>query len=180
MYELRQDGSRVHIRAAGVTFQDWLTSLENDASAWTKLLAGLAHEATHLELPPLRHDTLQREFEAVCIRNPRLATVAPEPDVFAEHFGAEAVASFGNLGGDSTLIAPCPPGDYGHLLSFLRSAPAEVAQALWSRVSREVSWSLDDDPLWVSTAGMGVYWLHVRLDRRPKYYRYAAYRMDAD
>jgi uncharacterized protein DUF6940 len=29
---------------------------------------------------------------------------------------------------------------------------------------------------WVSTAGMGVPWLHVRLDTRPTYYRHAAYR----
>lgn len=31
-------------------------------------------------------------------------------------------------------------------------------------------------PVWLSTAGMGVSWLHVRLDARPKYYGFAAYR----
>ena len=31
-------------------------------------------------------------------------------------------------------------------------------------------------PVWVSTAGAGVSWLHVRLDDRPKYYGYQPYR----
>ena len=35
--------------------------------------------------------------------------------------------------------------------------------------------ALSDQPLWVSTCGLGVYWLHVRLDSFPKYYRYAPY-----
>ena len=30
-------------------------------------------------------------------------------------------------------------------------------------------------PTWLSTAGMGVSWLHVRLDSQPKYYGFAAY-----
>ncbi len=32
-----------------------------------------------------------------------------------------------------------------------------------------------DRPTWLSTAGHGVAWLHVRLDTRPKYYRYTPY-----
>jgi hypothetical protein len=34
----------------------------------------------------------------------------------------------------------------------------------------------EDAPLWISTSGLGVYWLHVRLDARPKYYTYAPFR----
>lgn len=30
-------------------------------------------------------------------------------------------------------------------------------------------------PVWLSTAGAGVAWLHVRLDDRPKYYSYRPY-----
>ena len=32
-----------------------------------------------------------------------------------------------------------------------------------------------ESPVWVSTAGMGVSWLHVRFDSRPKYYRWGEY-----
>ena len=35
---------------------------------------------------------------------------------------------------------------------------------------------LSAKPVWLSTAGAGVSWLHVRLDDRPKYYGYAPYR----
>jgi hypothetical protein len=31
-------------------------------------------------------------------------------------------------------------------------------------------------PVWLSTAGAGVAWLHVRLDDRPKYYGHGPYR----
>jgi hypothetical protein len=31
-------------------------------------------------------------------------------------------------------------------------------------------------PVWLSTAGAGVSWLHVRLDDQPKYYGFALYR----
>jgi hypothetical protein len=35
---------------------------------------------------------------------------------------------------------------------------------------------LGEQPLWLSTAGTGIFWLHVRLDSRPKYYTYQPYR----
>jgi hypothetical protein len=35
---------------------------------------------------------------------------------------------------------------------------------------------LNEKPVWLSTAGGAVSWLHVRLDDRPKYYHYAMYK----
>ena len=35
-------------------------------------------------------------------------------------------------------------------------------------------------PVWLSTAGAGVSWLHVRLDDRPKYYGCGPYRQYAE
>ena len=32
---------------------------------------------------------------------------------------------------------------------------------------------IDSNPLWLSTLGLGVAWVHIRLDRTPKYYQYA-------
>jgi hypothetical protein len=88
------------------------------------------------------------------------------------------MVSFDNLGGDARLIAPCPlepSSACTHLAAFLRQAPADAVVELWRSVSEAVSSSLSDQPLWVSTCGLGVYWLHVRLDSFPKYYRYAPY-----
>jgi len=58
----------------------------------------------------------------------------------------------------------------------VRNAPAPQVHALLQRLAREALARLSDRPLWISTAGMGVYWLHVRLDSRPKYYRHAPYK----
>ena len=50
----------------------------------------------------------------------------------------------------------------------IRAVGAEVKSILLSGTS--------EDPVWVSTNGDGVAWLHVRIDERPKYYAYAPYR----
>lgn len=76
------------------------------------------------------------------------------------------------------MVAPCPDGSFdgASISTFLRSASAENIGALWSQVGEEVSKKVNDKPTWISTAGLGVPWLHVRLDERPKYYRYEPYR----
>ena len=91
----------------------------------------------------------------------------------------EGVVSFSNLGGDATLVVPSPRGQtvaYGHLAAFVRNAPAAQLRALWRVLGRVAESKLGDDPIWISTAGGGVAWLHVRLDSRPKYYAFAPYK----
>jgi len=83
---------------------------------------------------------------------------------------------------DLVLVVPCPigpPAAYAHLASFLRQAPVEQMHTLWEMVGEAVESRLGAAPVWVSTAGMGVSWLHVRLDDRPKYYGYRPYRLSA-
>ena len=97
---------------------------------------------------------------------------------FAEHFrpGCGAV-TFGNLGGDAILVAPCPEeqGNFAHLASFTASATAGRQDAVWRAVGEALASRMGPRPLWLSTAGHGVAWLHVRLDSSPKYYRHAEY-----
>jgi hypothetical protein len=105
----------------------------------------------------------------------------PDPHAFAKHFpGAQAgVATFANLGGDALMVVPCPvaePSAYGHLAAFVRLAPEVQRHALWQSVGEAMARRVGAKPVWLSTAGAGVSWLHVRLDDRPKYYGFAAYR----
>jgi hypothetical protein len=93
------------------------------------------------------------------------------------------VVSFPNLGGDARLVVPTPqPGTpaptYAHLARFCRQAPVAQLAALWRAVGTEVLawWAGTTAPLWLSTSGLGVGWLHVRLDSRPKYYSYQPFR----
>jgi hypothetical protein len=77
------------------------------------------------------------------------------------------------------MVVPCPVADadaYGHLAAFVRLAPEVQRHALWQSVGGAMARRVGTKPVWLSTAGAGVSWLHVRLDDRPKYYGFAAYR----
>ena len=84
------------------------------------------------------------------------------------------------------MVVPCPPQDektagvdhFAHLASFVRRASDEQVDAFWQLVGQTMSPHVGEKPVWLSTAGMGVAWLHVRLDQRPKYYAHRPYRED--
>ena len=151
--------------------------------AFARLLSEAPFEAYFWETPPVTRETLARPFEFVLVDSPELAGLAADRSAFAGYFDggdprAETVA-FPNLGGDAFLVAPTPRADLGvypHLAAFSRGAPAAQQQALWKAVGRAVDSILGDRPLWLSTSGLGVAWLHVRLDTHPKYYTFPDYR----
>ena len=148
--------------------------------SFSRVLADAPFKAYKWETPPVTKSTLGRPFEFVLLDAPALDR-RPDPAAFADQFRGrpddETVASFPNLGGDAVLVVPRPagPSAYAHLAAFLRSAPQTQAHELWRVVGRATEARLGAKPLWVSTAGMGVPWLHVRLDSRPKYYGYRPY-----
>jgi hypothetical protein len=148
---------------------------------FTALLADPPLQAYFWETPPVSWATAARAFEFVLVDSPGLADVTPEPAAFAAHFTqGQAVATFASLGGDALLVAPAPRGPagaYAHLAAFARQAPMAQQHALWQAVGDAAARRLSTEPLWLSTSGLGVAWLHVRLDQRPKYYTYAPYRM---
>ena len=147
------------------------------------LLAKAPYAAFFWETPPVTASTTSKSFEFILADSPQLARFAPEPAVFARQFhaagtGAE-VAAFANLGGDAFLVAPCPIAPlaaYPHLATFVRQAPATQQQAFWQAVGASLEARLDEEPLWLSTSGLGVAWLHARIDSTPKYYTFAPYR----
>lgn len=148
---------------------------------FTGLLCAVPFEAFCWETPPLTRTALRRPFECAFVDSPALAKAQADPQPFEAQLrfarGAEVMA-FDNLGGDARLVVPCPaPGrQYPHLATFCRSAPPPQADALWAKVGEQAQARIGEAPFWLSTAGLGVYWLHVRLDQRPKYYRYAPYK----
>ena len=88
--------------------------------------------------------------------------------------------------GDARLIAPRPPPTkdksrryYAHLASFCRQAPDERIAAVWRLAAQEyldrIFQAAAASPVWFSTSGLGVAWLHLRLDAVPKYYTYLPY-----
>jgi hypothetical protein len=175
----------VDLKSFPVSFSEVLRRWQNDApfrSFFIALLADAPFSAFRWETPPITAASATRPFEFVLLDSPGLAT-KPDPDAFAGHFGGAAakgmVVSFPNLGNDAILVVPSPggpPSAYGHLAAFVREAPAPQQHALWQLVGNVMEQRLGSTPVWLSTAGAGVSWLHVRLDDRPKYYGHAAYR----
>ncbi|MEM7172735.1 MAG: hypothetical protein AAF530_21410 [Pseudomonadota bacterium] len=161
----------------------WSGHAENSSSFcdfFGTQLAALPFDAFLWETPALCQASAQQPFECLALDNPGLAAMAPDNKTFAAHFepGAE-IAGFANLGGDAWLIAPKDPAgrqSYPHMAAFCRNAPAERQGAFWQATGRAALDRLGARPLWISTNGLGVSWLHLRLDRSPKYYQHAPYR----
>jgi hypothetical protein len=170
----------------------------------TKLLKESPYMAFFFETPPATRATAStRPFEFVLVDAPRLAVFADEkPDhtTFATQLEAcqadAAACVFPSLGKDALLIVPRFPTTvgqvhnnnkeallfYAHLASFLRQGSPHQVRALWSLVG-STFWkrltsetTSESEPVWLSTSGMGVAWLHFRLDQRPKYYAYDPYK----
>jgi hypothetical protein len=133
------------------------------------------------EMPPLSPQTAGSPFECAVIRDDSLALIKPDDSDFEEHLNAAsgAVAVFPNLGGDALLIAPRRISSvdcYGHIATFLRGAPPPQQQALFRAIAVEAKKLLEDGRrFWISTSGLGVPWLHIRLDSYPKYYQHRPY-----
>ena len=152
-------------------FTDW----------YSATLAVFKADAFYWELPPLTRSTLDDDVGFVLIEAPMLARLPAEPAPFAAYFDNnpdEDIVVFPNLGGDATLIVPAPRGPldaFPHFAAFLRKADQSQVRSLWRVAAGTVLDHVADKPTWVSTAGGGVFWLHLRLDSRPKYYQHRPY-----
>jgi hypothetical protein len=153
---------------------------EQFRSWFSAVLAGIPFRAFRWETPPVSTRTATQPFEFVALDSPGLLS-PPDPEAFEEHFRdrPEPVVTFPNLGGDAIMVVPCPVGPtsaYAHLAAFVRGAPDTQRSALWRAVGDAMVARLGAKPVWLSTAGGGVSWLHVRLDDQPKYYGFEPYR----
>jgi hypothetical protein len=169
-----------------ISFRDaytlWKTSADFRA-CFSENLAGVRSESYFWETPPITAGELDRRFECVLVAAPGLRRAA-DPTPFAAKFSASrearAVIAFANLSGDAELVVPRDLGggaNYAHLAVFLRTAPINQVDTLWRIVGERVEARLAAGrPFWLSTAGMGVAWLHVRIDATPKYYSHDPYR----
>lgn len=167
--------------------------LKNDGrlrALMTKVLQDCPFQAFFWETRPLTGARAESiPFEFMLVNSPTLARVSPNgrpfKDFIAAKKGTTSVEVFANLSGDALLVVPAESSAvdstaYAHIANFVRYAPAEQVDLLWTQVSRALEQRIAqrgmEVPLWVSTSGLGVYWLHVRIDNRPKYYQHKPYR----
>lgn len=182
----RDRGLKVLVRRAGnpLSYAEvtGLWQREPDfRSFFISLLSRAPYTAFRWETPPVTTACFDRRFEFVLLDSPGL-DVSPDISDFRDLFSGDPdqeVISFPNLGHDALLVAPLPRSPlhaYGHLAAFSRFAPRAQNHALWKTVGEILEKTVGEQPVWVSTAGGGVAWLHLRFDSWPKYYGYGPYR----
>lgn len=164
----------LHLLGADASFREFLT----------ELLVQSDYTAFRWETPPITTSRVGRPFEFVLVNDPYLE-MDSETEVFSPYFGgvdpSVQVLPILNLGKTATMIVPrqiVEARAYTHIAAFVRKAPSAQIHALWECVAVTVRELLSNKPLWLSTAGGGVAWLHVRIEGSPKYYSYRPYAND--
>lgn len=174
-----------------MSFARFLALLAEDAQfrdLFIDTLAGCPYDAFFFECVPVDASSAHSTpFEFVLVESNELMRFRrPDLHSFEEHFRAHRdsqVAVFHNLGGGARLVVPQPIAEdkhlYIHFKSFIANADREqkhevllaVARAMQARLSKRPR-----DKVWLSTSGLGVPYLHIRLDDYPKYYSYTPYK----
>ena len=178
-FQLQEDGQLLTVQQV---LDLWQNSIAFCAF-YNQLLVELPFEGFFWENKPMSRATLAQPYEFVVIGTSAFEGKATNSAAFANYFDSnEWVVDFANLGKNATLIVPCPnntsESDYLHIGKFVRNAPAAQCHALWTSVGTLLKAHVrkKETAVWLSTSGLGVYWLHLRLDQRPKYYIYKAYK----
>ena len=184
------DGDRIHQISIfdndkQITYSEVIELWQQDEfrDFFISLLADTPMPAYFWETPPVTESTVDRKFEFVLIDSPKLADVEPDPSDFQQYFddSNREVVTFPNLSNDALLIVPCPITDIlasTHLADFVRQAPTSQQHLLWETVGRSLQNKLNEQPIWLSTSGLDVSWLHVRLDSQPKHYCFEPYKQE--
>lgn len=174
------------------SYLDFLTHLQMDGGILiTQLIQQYHPLPIFWECIPISRSLLysHQPFEFVIIDAPEFLSIKADGSSFQQKFTrahpTERIISFENLGRDAVLVAPCPFSEIDesfmiNLQPFLCHAPMELSMELWKTVGEIVLRKLheveEDKLIWLSTSGLGVYWLHIRLDSKPKYYNWEAYK----
>lgn len=115
-------------------------------------------------------------FECYLIESKHNFGVA-NPSSFKEYLNtSHTIVSFYNLKKDCLLIVPnyndndCK-SNYLNIYKFIKFAPRSQIHSLFNQISIHINKEIKkNNKIWLNTHGLGVPWLHIRLDFNPKYY----------
>ena len=165
-----------------LSFRDTLEFWQEDQSFvdyFNQLLVESPFEAFLFETPPMNSFSLEHPFEFVLLESSSLARVKPDQFTYRSYFQGTKTVSFPNRSGDAMLVVPSPldpSSNYAHLANFVRLAPPDQIVDFWKKVGTEYEKAINENYLWLSTHGLGVFWVHMRIDTYPKYYHHRPYK----
>jgi len=167
-----------------MNFQEVFKLWENNPEFidfYVQSLKDFGFKAFFWEHPGLTKETISKSYECILQKSRTLDSRTINENAFADYLhtsnGAE---DFMNLGKNARLVIPTKQSNaeiYKHLGSFLFNAEASQIHALFNKIGTIIPQELEKHPMiWLNTAGMGVIWLHVRMDTKPKYYKTKNYK----
>lgn len=161
-------------------FLELLSNSQPFRKFYNGFLADSDYDAFFWENRAITHQNLEVDYECNIINSDFLASRSPDSHTFREYFDSnKKVVTFPNLGNDAQLIVPCPrkkDNCYTHIGSFVREADEDQIDKFWQITGLETLQAVNSKPKWLSTSGLGVFWLHVRIDTIPKYYQTQEYK----
>lgn len=163
-------------------FERW-QSANDFRDFYIKVLQSVEYDAYFWEHPPLTMDDLDEHYEFILHKSNGLNQRAVDTRSFADFIHQDKlVTAFPNLGNNAYLVVPTLQGEvdnYRHLAQFVRTVNANQSHSLLIKIADLIVAEIEQHgTIWLSTSGLGVIWLHVRMDIRPKYYQTKAYRRE--
>ena len=170
-----------------LTVKGFVNELKNSKpfrSLMNEAISSSPFKGLYFESKPASRDTLDDAYEFVLVES-NFGYINANIGPFYDHLKncqVNEVRNFLNLSGDAMLVSPCHDTDkeeqvFCHLANFVRQANPVQRDNLWRIVGEEYEKKLESsEPTWLSTSGKGVYWLHMRLCDKPKYYTYSPYK----
>lgn len=139
------------------------------------------YEAFYWEHPAIKNEFLEKKYECILQRSKPLEHLPSNESAFKEYIHSKSqVVDFMNLGKNARLVVPTKKTDeeiYNHLGKFIRYAKNEQIIETFKRVGITIFEEMEKQKIiWLNTAGLGVIWLHIRMDTRPKYYKTKGYK----
>lgn len=176
LYYLLEKGDRI-------SFAKWAELIQNSNEFilfFIDLLRKVEFEGYFWEVKSTNKTEWHNTFEFVIIKSRKLPSIEAKNTAFKEFFNTkDAAISFPNLGGDALLVVPIElvnTKHYGHLAAFIRNGDKLKVIGFWKKVGASYQDSISENYIWLSTAGLGVPWLHIRIDKTPKYYRHSDFK----
>ncbi|MDW3195933.1 MAG: hypothetical protein R8G66_26395 [Cytophagales bacterium] len=158
----------------------WQFSVEATKN-YVQQIKNLGFDQCYWEHPALTQATMDFPYECMILKTEQFTRRQVDTESFSAHLHQEkSVAVFDNLGRNARLVVPTLKSDkeyYKHFGIFLNAAPENQVLAVLQAVGESVLEEVNRGKcIWLSTAGLGVIWLHIRLDTVPKYYKTKTYK----
>ena len=183
---INQNTTKHHVLNDGhvLSFSAWIQAMLTSDELileFNSTLIDSKFDAFFWEVKPVSLELINQDFEFVLVNSNALKGIAQNDTSFKNFFEEnKAVVNFPNLRKDAELIVPTPISSqtkYAHIANFVRTADQNQIVDFWKKVVEVYSSKIGHEMKWLSTSGLGVYWLHVRVDSRPKYYQHLEYKL---